>query len=93
VDHDGTAEEVPASERAVADFKSRHYCQARGNNVQAYRWLSSEQLLVVTSVYPTGDCGLDGGYIEGYVVRVKDGSIIRHLNLKELNAEMQKHPE
>jgi hypothetical protein len=90
---DGTAIEVPASERAVADFKSRHYCRARGNNVQAYRWLNSEQLLIVTSVYPTGDCGLDAGHMDGYIVSVKDGSIIRHLNLWELRADIHSHPE
>lgn len=91
--HDRTVEEVPASEKAIANFKLRHYCPSRGNNVQAYRWLNSDQLLLVTSVYPTGDCGLDGGHMEGYVVHVQDGSIVRHLNLQELKADMREHPE
>jgi hypothetical protein len=89
----GTAHEVPAIDKAVAEFKSRHYCQERGNNVQAYRWLSSEDLLIVTSVYPTGDCGPDLGHTEAYVVHTQDGSIVRHLTLKELKVDMKKHPE
>jgi hypothetical protein len=90
--HDRTVEEVPASEKAIASFKLRH-CRSRGNNVQAYRWLNSDQLLIVTSVYPTGDCGSDGGHMEGYVVHVQDGSIVRHLNPQELKADMREHPE
>ena len=44
----------------------------------------STKLVLMTDVYPTGDCGLDLGHTEGYVVAVPDGKIKRHLTLNQL---------
>ena len=74
-----------AVQGAIRDFKKRHYCKARGNNVSVLKWTAdSKGLLVMTSVYPTGDCGPDEGHAEGYVVSVPDGNIKRHLTLTQL---------
>lgn len=69
--------------QAVADFKSRHYCKARGNNVTALKWIAGS-LLLLTEVYPTGDCGADLGHLEGYRISVPGGEILEHLTLSEL---------
>lgn len=74
-----------AIEPAVNDFKSRHYCKTRGNNVTALKFIrDARHLLLMTDVYPTGDCGPDLGHTEGYVVSVPDGKIQRHLTLQGL---------
>jgi hypothetical protein len=70
-------------ESAVSDFKARHYCKERGNNVTALKWIRGD-LLLMTEVYPTGDCGDDLGHIEAYRVTVPDGKIQEHLTLKQL---------
>jgi hypothetical protein len=67
----------------VADFHSRYDCQARGNNVEALKW-SMGDLLLLTEVYPTSDCGRDLGHIEGYLIRLPDGAIREHLTLNQL---------
>jgi hypothetical protein len=72
---------------AVRDFKARHYCKARGNNVTALKWVQdSRRLLLMTGVYPTGDCGPDLGHTEGYVVAVPDGKIERRLTINQLKS-------
>lgn len=68
---------------AVADFKVHHYCKERGNNVTALKWTKGD-LLLLTEVYPTGDCGLDLGHTEAYLVSVPDGKIRDHLTLDQL---------
>lgn len=68
---------------AVADFKAHHYCKERGNNVTALKWINGD-LLLMTEVYPTGDCGTDFGHIEAYRVSVPDGKIQEHLTLEQL---------
>lgn len=68
---------------AVADFRSRHYCQARGNTVRALKWIKGD-LLLTTAVYPTGDCGSDAGHMEAYRASVPDGAIREHLTLDQL---------
>ena len=74
-----------AIQSPVNDFKSRHFCKSRGNNVMALKWLpDSSDLVLMTEVYPTGDCGSDLGYAEGYIVTVPDGKIKRHLMLNQL---------
>jgi hypothetical protein len=86
--------ELPAASKAFEAFKSRHWCETRGNNVQAYRWLpDSKQLILVLSVYPTGDCGKDLGHTEGYVVDASTGDIRQHWDLKQLNRYISAHPE
>jgi hypothetical protein len=74
-----------AIQPAVNAFKARHYCKSRGNNVMAVKWLpNASDLLLMTEVYSTGDCGPDLGYAEGYIVAVPDGKIERHLTLNQL---------
>lgn len=74
-------------EPAVSAFKARHFCKSRGNNVAALKWLhDSKDLVLMTDVYATGDCGPDLGHAEGYVVAVPDGKIARHLTLNQLKA-------
>ena len=68
---------------AVADFKTRHYCKARGDNVTALKWIKGN-LLLMTEVYPDSDCGPDMGHIEAYRVSVPDGKIREHLTLEQL---------
>jgi|GEM_PF-2275704 len=85
IDDDKVTEVSRAIEPAVNEFKSRHYCKTRGNNVTALKWLpDSTRLVLMTDVYPTGDCGPDLGHTEGYVVTIPDGKIERHLTLKQL---------
>lgn len=72
-----------ALDGAIRDFRSRHYCKARGNNYQALKWIKGD-LLLFAEVYPTGDCGPDLGHIEGYLVSVSDGTIKEHLTLDQL---------
>jgi len=68
---------------AVADFKARHYCNTRRNNVSALKWIRGS-LLILTEVYPTGDCGPDLGHLEGYLVSVPQGKILEHMTLNQL---------
>lgn len=86
--------ELPAWEKAWTEFKKRHWCRTRGDNIQAYSWLpDSKQLILVLSVYPTGDCGADLGHTEAYVVNAKTGEIEQNWSIKKLNAYMRLHPE
>lgn len=51
----------------------------------ALRWAGdSRRLLLMTDVYPTGDCGRDAGHTEGYLVAVPEGRVERRLTLREL---------
>ena len=84
--------ELPATRQAFLNFRSRHYCEARGDNLQAYGWDSAERLVLVASVYPTSDCGADMGYTEGYIVQATTGKILRQMTLKELGLYMRQHP-
>jgi|GEM_PF-6311440 len=86
--------ELPAWEKAWAEFKKRHWCRARGDNIQAYSWLpDSRQFILVLSVYPTGDCGADSGHTEAYLVDAETGEIQQNWSIKKLNAYMRAHPE
>jgi hypothetical protein len=67
----------------VSEFKTRHYCKTRGNNVSALKWVRGN-LLILTEVYPTGDCGLELGHLEGYLVSVPEGKILEHMTLNQL---------
>jgi hypothetical protein len=84
--HGDTVTEAPrVVQSAVDSFKARHYCKSRGNNISAIKWVhDSRHLLLLTAVYPTGDCGPDSGHAEGYLVAVPDGTIERHLTLDQL---------
>lgn len=85
LDRDTVTEVSRAIAPAVSAFKARHFCKARGNNVTALKWLlDSRNLVLMTEVYPTGDCGPDLGHAEGYIVAVPDGKIERHFTLDQL---------
>jgi hypothetical protein len=82
---DAVTEAPRVIQPAVDSFKARHYCESRGNNISAIKWVQdSKHLLLLTAVYPTGDCGPDSGHAEGYLVAIPDGKIERHLTLDQL---------
>ena len=83
IDGNGVRDVSNCVESAVADFKARHYCKPRGNNVSALKWVRGS-LLILTEVYPTGDCGPDFGHLEGYLVSVPQGKILEHMTLNQL---------
>ena len=86
--------EVDSVKAAYADFRSRHWCKTRGDNVQAYGWdRKTGTLVLVTSVYPTGDCGRDLGHTEAYMVHPVDGAVRKHLTLHNFNAYARSHPQ
>ena len=85
LDGDHVRDDSKSIEAAVADFKKRHYCKPRGNNVTALKWIR-DTLLLLTEVYPTGDCGTDMGHLEGYVITVPEGQILEHLTLAQLRS-------
>jgi hypothetical protein len=79
-----------APRAAFADFRSRHRCRERGENIQAYRWdEETGTVVLVMSVYNTGDCGREMGHMEAYFVSPFDGEVLRHLNLTQLQAYMK----
>jgi hypothetical protein len=81
---DTVTEASRAIQPAVDSFKARHYCKTRGNNVSAIKWVhDSKHLMLMTEVYPTGDCGPDQA-TEGYLVAVPSGKIEGHLTLDQL---------
>jgi hypothetical protein len=85
--------ETRAVDRAFQDFRSRHSCKARGENVQAYRWdEANEALVLVMSVYPASDCGKEMGHTEAYFVQPADGGILHHVDLAQLKAYMKTYP-
>jgi hypothetical protein len=86
--------ELPAISKAFEAFKARHWCEERGDNIQAYRWAAdSKGLILVLSVYPTSDCGKEMGHTEAYVVDAATGNIREHWSIKQLNQYLRSHPE
>lgn len=86
--------EWPATQQAFESFKTVYWCKARGDNIQAYRWLSdSQELILVLSVYPTSDCGKDLGHTEAFVVDAETGKIQQHWEIAQFKAYMHSHPE
>jgi len=89
-----SVEQLPVAEKAYQAFKARHWCETRGDNIQAYQWSpDSRSLVLVLSVYPTSDCGKEMGYTEGYVVDAETGTVKQHWDLARLNAYLKSHPE
>jgi len=88
------ASELPATQPAFSEFKAHHWCEARGDNIQAYRWMpDSSALVLVLSVYNTSDCGKEMGHTEAYVVDAATGNIRQHWGVNQLNAYIRAHPE
>lgn len=83
LDCNGVKDVTKSIQGAVADFRARHYCKERGNNVTALKWTHGT-LLLITEVYPTGDCAPETGHLEGYRVSIPDGRILEHLSLSDL---------
>jgi hypothetical protein len=86
--------ELPTVQKAFDTFKAHHWCETRGDNVQAFGWLpDATRLVLVLSVYPTGDCGKDLGFTEAYVVDAATGDIQLKWNTRQLRNYMNAHPE
>lgn len=86
--------ELPTPLKALTHFRTLHDCKTRGDNEQAYRFEArGSELFLILSVYNTSDCGLEMGHAEGYLVRVKDGTILRCYSTREMNQYIRKHPE
>ena len=86
-------QETPTAVRADGAFRKRHFCATRGNNIQAYRWIDPHRLVLVTSVYPTGDCGRDLGHTEAFIVQAPDGRIVNHMAALAFRRYAAQHPE
>jgi len=68
-------------------FKIKHWCESRGNNLFFLDWTpDSKVALLVAEVYPTGDCGKELAVYRGYVVRLRDGKIMRILGEKQTDS-------
>ena len=77
--------ELTAVKIAEREFARKHYCQARGSNLFALRWLEdSNSLLIAPGVYGTSDCGKDMGLTMAYLVRTDDGRIIKRYSKPEI---------
>jgi hypothetical protein len=75
-------------------FAAQHWCKSRGDGIQAYQWTpDSKQLVLILSVYSTGDCGKDTGHTEAYIVEGDTGEVRDHWGDKTLTAYMHSHPE
>ena len=86
--------EAESVKTAFSDFRGRHWCRARGDNVQAYGWdEKTGALVLVVSVYPTSDCGKDSGHTEAYLVQPTDGAVLKHLSLREFKIYAKSHPQ
>lgn len=87
------AREVRSTNIAIADFHKHHYCSERNDNVYAVRWLDRpDELLIATEIYPTGDCGIEMGFIAGYAVNIRSGEIRKRYARKDVESEMQSCP-
>jgi len=78
-------------ELVAADFKAKHWCEARGNNLFFLNWTpDSSRAFLVAEVFPTGDCGKETGLYRGYLVNVSDAKILRVFGVKD-TAAMEKN--
>lgn len=78
---DRIVEESAVIDAVLKSFEEHHYCRTRGDNLTAVRWLSSNDLLLEASVYPTSDCGREMGYTSRYLLRVPEGKVERAVNI------------
>lgn len=73
-------------EVAFNDFRASYYCSARGNNIYFEGWTQdSEEVLIITEVFPTGDCGRIAGKQAGYLMDLH-GNIVGHFTGKQAQA-------
>jgi hypothetical protein len=85
----GKVVETPATRTVAADFRKKHSCATRTNNLLFLGWTAdSTQALLVAEVYPTGDCR-EAGLFRGYLVDTRD-AVIRQ-RLSEERTEQIKH--
>jgi hypothetical protein len=71
---------------AFNDFKSRHYCEIRGNNLFFLGWTpDSQNVFLVTEVYPTSDCK-EWSRFAGYLMDVTTNRIIRRYSERDTTA-------
>jgi len=77
----------------VRFIQSSSLVRVSRDNIQAYRGSGLSRLILVLSVYPTGDCGKELGHTEAYVVDATTGNIRQHWAIKRLNAYMRSYPE
>ena len=70
--------ESRAPAEVAKDFKAKHWCKTRGNNLSFLDWTPDSKIgFFVAEVYPTSDCGRDMGFRQGYAVNIEDGKIVR----------------
>jgi len=78
--------ELPGPKAVAAEFAKHYYCQTRGNNLFAVRWVDdSSQLLMKAQVYPTSDCGRYAEHLAGYLVNASTGEIRKQYTQKEVD--------
>lgn len=79
-----TLEKSPIPATVAERFKSKHWCESRGNNLYFLDWTpDSKVAFLVAEVYPTGDCGKELGVYLGYAVRLQGGKIVRIFDEKQ----------
>lgn len=88
--NDARVMELAAPKNAYAEFRKRHYCQARGDNIFMLGWTpDSRQLFLVAEVYPTSDCE-EMGFFRGYLMDAATGRVVKVFGEKETEAIKKK---
>jgi hypothetical protein len=73
-------------EVAFNDFRTSYYCPARGNNIYFEGWAQdSNEVLIVTEVFPTSDCGRIAGKQAGYLMDLH-GNVVERFTDKQVQA-------
>jgi len=82
-----TLEKNPVPTAVAERFKTKHWCESRGNNLFFLDWTPDSKIaFLVAEVYPTGDCGRELGTYRGYAVRLRDGKIVRMFSEKQTDS-------
>jgi hypothetical protein len=86
--------ELPGPAKTFKEFQKKHHCLARGENQQAFAWdRATGGLVMVYSVYPTGDCGPQLGYTKGYLIDPDTGNVLKGFTRQQLATYMKRHPQ